>query len=156
MKKTSIKLPKNSAAVVMGVVMAVNPITLLAKNGDCFDRAAAWQNVNANILRAISIKENHRCDATIRKNKNGSVDRGCMQINSIHLPELSKYGVTKSDLLDSCKNIFVAARHYKKKVLKYGNTWAAVGAYHSETLEIRDSYAADVYKIWLKYGLNRE
>lgn len=124
---------------------------------DCFDSAAAYQGVNADILRAISIKENRRCDATVSKNTNGSVDVGCMQINSVHFQELSSYGVFPDDLLDhdQCKNIYIGAWHYKKMVKKYGNTWTAVGAYHSETPKYRDPYAADVYRIWLKYG-NRE
>lgn len=104
------------------------------------------------MLRAISKKENRRCDATISKNKNGSVDVGCMQINSIHFKKLSFYGVTQMDLADSdqCKNIYVGAWHYKRMIAKYGNTWAAVGAYHSETPHLRDAYAADVYRIWLQ------
>lgn len=140
--------------VVLAGVIGSLFSTAHAKEGDCFELAARWQNVNANILRAISIKENRRCDATVAKNTNGSVDVGCMQINSVHFSELSAHGVTKSDLYDSCKNIFVGARHYKKMIVKYGNTWTAVGAYHSETPKYRDAYANDVYKIWLKYKLN--
>jgi soluble lytic murein transglycosylase-like protein len=118
---------------------------------DCFDSAAAYQGINAGILRAISIKENSRCDATISKNTNGSVDVGCMQINSIHNKELSTHGVRPDDLLDQCKNIFIGAWHYKKMIHKYGHTWTAVGAYHSQTPKLRDAYALSVYRIWLKY-----
>jgi soluble lytic murein transglycosylase-like protein len=127
--------------------------SLRSEAADCFNEAASYQGVNAGILRAISIKENRRCDATISKNKNGSIDVGCMQINSIHFPTLNKYGVQKDDLLDQCKNIFVGAWHYKRMVVKYGNTWTAVGAYHSETPRLRDAYAADVYRIWVRHGL---
>jgi len=117
---------------------------------DCFDSAAAYQGINAIVLRAIAAKENRRCDATIAKNKNGSVDVGCMQINSVHFKELSAHGVLPDDLSEKnqCKNIYVGAWHYKKMIKKYGNTWTAVGAYHSETPHLRDAYAADVYRIW--------
>lgn len=119
---------------------------------DCFDTAASYQSVDANILRAISKKENNRCDGAINKNKNGSIDIGCMQINSVHFKELSAYGVSPYHLAeqDQCKNIYVGAWHYKLMIQKYGNTWTAVGAYHSETPKLRDQYAADVYRIWLQ------
>ena len=125
-------------------------------NADCFDDAANWQGVHVGVLRAIAIQENPRCDGTVRKNKNGSIDIGCMQINSIHLPELANYSITKEHLLDPCTNIFVGARHYKKMLMKYGNTWKAVGAYHSETPEIRDSYARSVETIFKRYNLGQE
>ena len=120
---------------------------------DCFDDAAKWQGVHAGILRAIAIQENPRCDATIHTNTNGTVDIGCMQINSIHLSELAKYAITRELLLDPCINIFVGARHYKKMLLKYGNTWAAVGAYHSENPKFQTPYARSVQAIFQRYRL---
>ena len=122
---------------------------------DCFDQAAGYQGLDAGILRAIAIKENRRCDATISKNANGSIDVGCMQINSVHFKELSAYGVLPTDLLEPCKNIYIGAWHYKKMILKYGNNWVAVGAYHSETPALRNQYALDVYAIWTRYQLNQ-
>lgn len=119
---------------------------------DCFDSAAAYQHVNSTMLRAIAMVENPKCDATIRGNTDGSKDTGCMQINSVHIPELARYKVFPPDLLDRCKNIFIGAWHYKRKILKHGNTWIAVGAYHSETPHLRDKYAARVYKVLQRYG----
>jgi len=129
-------------------VLILHVILLSSARGDCFDDAASWQGVHAGVLRAISIRENARCDATLHVNTNGTVDIGCMQINSIHLPELAAYGISAKELLDSCINIFVGARHYKKMVLKYGNTWKAVGAYHSQTPARRDAYARSVEAIF--------
>jgi hypothetical protein len=37
---------------------------------------------------------------------------------------------------------------YAKKVRKHGNTWTAVGAYHSETPHLRDAYAKRI-KRWI-------
>lgn len=135
------------------LILATFILIFSQSNADCFDDAAEWQGVHAGVLRAIAIQENRRCDGTVSKNKNGSVDIGCMQINSIHLPELANYSITKESLLDQCTNIFVGARHYKKMVMKYGNTWAAVGAYHSHTPKYRDSYARSVEAIFLRYHL---
>jgi len=127
----------------------------IGARADCFDDAAAWQGVHAGILRAIALQENRRCDATIHLNKNGTTDIGCMQINSVHLPDLARFGITGKSLLDPCTNIFVGARHYKKMVLKYGNTWTAVGAYHSENPQFRDPYARNVATIFTRYGLGK-
>ena len=125
----------------------------LPVGADCFDDAAAWHGVHAGVLRAIAIQENRRCDASVHRNKNGSVDIGCMQINSVHLPELAPFNITKERLLDPCINIYVGARHYRKMVLKYGNTWTAVGAYHSQTPKYRDAYARRVEAIFRHYHL---
>lgn len=148
-------LPIKKIKIRIALVLIISLVLSAPAFGyDCFDSAAEYQGINSGILRAISIKENRRCDATISTNTNGSVDVGCMQINSVHLKELSSYGVHKADLLDQCKNIYVGAWHYKKMIRKYGNNWKAVGAYHSETPKYRDPYAVDVYKIWMRYGLN--
>jgi hypothetical protein len=37
-----------------------------------------------------------------------------------------------------------AAWHLKKKMIKYGNTWAAIGAYHSETPRQREAYVRSI------------
>lgn len=121
------------------------------ENIKCFDRAAAYQQVDASILRSIAIKETSSCRPLVVTNKDQSIDRGCMQINSIHLPVLNSYGITEDDLLDQCKNIFIGAWHYKKQIIRYGNTWQAVGAYFSRTPSMRDAYAREVYKIWVKH-----
>ncbi|MBK4736087.1 lytic transglycosylase domain-containing protein [Noviherbaspirillum pedocola] len=118
---------------------------------DCFDAAGLYQHVHPGILRAISIRENVRCDGTVRRNSNGSIDVGCMQINSAHFEELAKYGIPPEALQNQCANIFIGAWHYAVMVKKYGNTWTAVGAYHSETPEKRDRYAAEVRQIYEKY-----
>jgi soluble lytic murein transglycosylase-like protein len=127
-------------------------ITSSATAADCFDLASRYQGINSTVLRAIAMMENPRCDARISKNTNGSVDVGCMQINSVHFTELARHGVLPADLLDQCKNIYVGAWHYKKMVRKYGNTWKAIGAYHSETPHLRDRYAQGVYRILQKHG----
>lgn len=113
----------------------------------CFEEAATYQHVNPVILQAIAWQESHyRADA-MHLNENGSVDYGLMQINTIHLRNLSKYGIDKEALMSPCKSVFIAAWHLRMQMNKYGNTWAAVGAYHSETPALRDDYALHVAAI---------
>jgi hypothetical protein len=111
---------------------------------DCFDDAARYQKVNPAILRGIAMVESQYDPKAINHNKNGSIDFGIMQVNSIHLRELKKYKIRKWDLMNSCKNIYVAAWLLRRSVNRYGYNWAAVGGYHSNTPKERAVYAIKV------------
>ncbi|KVW73111.1 lytic transglycosylase domain-containing protein [Burkholderia ubonensis] len=129
-------------ALLLGTWLASEPA-----RADCYDEAARYQQVNPLILRAIAWQESRNRSNALNKNANGSSDYGIMQINSIHLPLLSRYGITANTLMVPCKNIYVAAWHFRQKVNKYGNTWQAVGAYHSESPSLRDKYAKQIASI---------
>ena len=140
------------AAVALALLLHA-PLTAAA---DCFEESAQYHNVNPWILRAIAAQESRFKADTVVRNTNGSVDRGMTGINSIHLPELAKYGITAGDLMDSCKSVYLAGWHLRKKIRKFGNTWTAVGAYHSETPRYRDRYAASIRRIidfWMAKGI---
>ncbi|RFU47396.1 lytic transglycosylase domain-containing protein [Paraburkholderia sp. DHOC27] len=131
-------------------------VTLLAAgqaHADCFDEAAKYQKVNPLILRAIAWQESHNRPEALHKNANGSTDYGLMQINSVHLPVLAQYGISTSTLMEPCKNVYIAAWHLRQQMNKYGNTWQAVGAYHSETPTLRDQYARQIVAILQKWKL---
>jgi soluble lytic murein transglycosylase-like protein len=100
---------------------------------DCLDEAAAFHRVNPWVLRAIIWQESGNRPGVVVRNTNGSVDVGLGQINSVHYRELGLYNVAPAQLLDSCVNTYVAAWLLAKKMKAHGNTWEAVGAYHSET-----------------------
>jgi soluble lytic murein transglycosylase-like protein len=121
--------------------------TLSFAQADCFDEAAKYQHVNAMVLRAIAWQESHYRPSALRRNDNGSIDYGLMQINSIHLSRLSRYGISRSTLMQPCASVYIAAWHLRQKMNKYGNTWHAVGAYHSETPVHRDKYANQIVAI---------
>ncbi|RKP59341.1 lytic transglycosylase domain-containing protein [Pararobbsia silviterrae] len=127
----------------------------LAQNAhaDCFDEAAAYQHVNPFVLRAIAWRESHNRGDAVHKNDNGSTDYGLMQINSIHLPTLSQYGISSETLMEPCKNVYIAAWHLRHQMNKYGNTWQAVGAYHSATPALRDAYAREIIAILEKWHI---
>lgn len=137
-----------SAAVAAALALASS----LAR-ADCFDDAAAYQHVNPLILRAIAWQESRNRPDALHKNANGSTDYGLMQINSIHLPTLATYGISHETLMHPCKNVFIAAWHLRRQMDKYGNTWTAVGAYHSETPALRDRYARQIQAILAKWNI---
>jgi soluble lytic murein transglycosylase-like protein len=122
-------------------------------HADCFDEAAKYQQVNPLILRAIAWQESHNHPDAMNKNANGSIDYGLMQINSIHLNTLAHYGINSGTLMQPCKSVYVAAWHLRQKMNKYGNTWQAVGAYHSETPSLRDKYSKQIIDILGKWKL---
>jgi lysozyme-related protein Hpa2 len=123
---------------------------------DCFDDAAAYHLVNPWILRAIAYQESSFKADTIHKNSNNTIDVGATGINSVHFPELRKFGIQPQDLLNPCNAIYVAGWLYRKKVLKFGNSWFAVGAFHSETPAENEKYQRSVQKTintWRNQGL---
>lgn len=131
------------------LIVAVSFASLACANAraDCFDEAARYQKVNPLILRAIAWQESRNRPDALHKNANGSTDFGLMQINSIHLPVLSQYGISSDALMEPCKSVYIAAWHLRQKMNKYGNSWVAVGAYHSETPSLRDHYAHQIIDI---------
>jgi soluble lytic murein transglycosylase-like protein len=99
---------------------------------DCFDRAAARFGHNANLLRAIAEQEsNHRADALGPLLPSGHRALGTMQVNSIHLPELARYKVTREDLMTECGSVFVGAWIFARYVALVGPRWQAVGIYNT-------------------------
>jgi len=121
--------------------------------GNCFDDAAAYQHVNPLILRAIAWQESRNRPDAKHVNANGSVDYGVMQINTVHLATLAQYGIDRETLMSPCKNIYIAAWQLRRQINKYGNTWAAVGAYHSATPALRDEYARQIAAILRRWGM---
>jgi soluble lytic murein transglycosylase-like protein len=135
-------------AIGFGALLAAAPA-----HADCFDEAGKYQKVNPLILRAIAWQESHNTPDAMNKNANGSIDYGLMQINSVHLNTLSRYGISSTTLMEPCKSVYVAAWHLRQKMNKYGNSWQAVGAYHSETPALRDKYSQQIIGILGKWKL---
>ncbi|AQW31678.1 lytic transglycosylase domain-containing protein (plasmid) [Ralstonia syzygii subsp. celebesensis] len=127
-------------------MLAVALLACLPPNSkaDCVDDAAAYHDVNPQVLRAIGYQESHLNPQARNRNRNGSEDLGMFQINSIHLPELSRYGIERQMLFNPCVSAYVAAWHLSRKIRQHGNNWWAVGAYHSESPEHNGVYARAV------------
>lgn len=123
-----------------------------ANEGDCFEKAGVYQGVNPMLLRAIAWFESKGDPGAVHRNADGSIDIGQLQINSVHFSSLAKQGIPARALADACVNIYVAAWLLKQKMVKHGNTWQAVGAYHSETPDKRDAYARSIQKVLVTWG----
>lgn len=99
----------------------------------CISAAASYHQVHPQILWAILKVESNLQPQTLTRNRNGTRDHGLGGINTIHLPELDRHGVAPHDLQDPCVNTYVAAWYLRRQMLRHGNTWFGVAAYHSVT-----------------------
>jgi hypothetical protein len=149
---------RRSAAESMSPCLPRVAVALLAlvladaAQADCIDDAATHHRVNALVLRAIGWHESRLDPAAIGHNANGSIDIGAFQINSAHLPALARYGVTAPLLADGCVSAYVAAWHYRRQIDRLGNTWSAVGAYHSPTPSRAAWYANRIAALLMSWG----
>lgn len=115
-----------------------------------WEQVGAEYGVSPYVLYGIARVESKLNPSAINtKNRNGSVDHGLMQINSVHLPVLAKSGITASTLMaDSCANLRTGAWVMSKNIAKYGNTWTAVGKYNPGDPQ----YAGKVFSELRKIG----
>jgi soluble lytic murein transglycosylase-like protein len=121
----------------------------------CLKPAAQRHGVNPDILRAILQVESGMRPHEVNRNRNGSIDVGLAQINSIHFRELSQWGITPERLLDPCVATHVAAWHLKRVMLRHGNTWFGVAAYHSATPVHNQRYQALLKQELVRSGVWR-
>lgn len=121
----------------------------------CLLPAAQRHGVNPQILRAILLVESGMRADAVHHNRNGTVDVGMAQINSIHFTELAQWDITPEKLLDPCVATHVAAWHLKRSLLRHGNTWFGVAAYHSVTPEHNQRYQRLVQEALARAGAAR-
>lgn len=117
--------------------------------------AAQRHGVNPFILRAILQVESGMRPHVVSRNRNGSIDVGMAQINSIHFRELAQWGITPERLLDPCVATHVAAWHLKRVMQQHGNTWFGIAAYHSVTPVHNQRYQALLRQELVRTGVWR-
>ena len=150
---TTLPSPRNrSTSRPRAALACVLSATIAAARADCIDDAAARHQVNALVLRAIGWQESRLQPAALGRNANGSIDVGAFQINSVHLSELSRYGIDRAALADGCVGADVAAWHYRRQIEKHGDNWQAVGAYHSGTSVRAAWYANQIAAILMRWN----
>ena len=118
----------------------------------CVSDAANYHQVDPKIVVAIAWVESRFNPSAKSLNENGTSDYGVFQINSVHNRSLSRFGMSANDLHDPCISAYVASWLYAKQVRRYGSTWEAVGAYHSQTPHYQKSYANRVAKVMMDWG----
>lgn len=119
----------------------------------CLDEAAAFHQVNPLVMRAIVWHESRNDFMLVTKNSNQSVDIGGGGINSVHLDDLKRFGIEPHHLLNGCVNTYVAAFLLSRQIKAYGNSWAAVAAYHSRNPANGVPYARKIRAVLLSWGI---
>ncbi len=122
-----------------------------AQADDCITQGSLYHDVNPWLVRSILKVESNFNQNAINKNRNGTIDVGAAQINSMHFKELGRYGITPADLMNGCVASYVAAWHLKKQMAAHGNTWFAVGAYHSVTPCFNRRYSNLVWNVLFEW-----
>lgn len=86
---------------------------------------------------------------------NGTQDLGWAQINSVHLPWLHRYGITRNVLLTRpCVNISVGAYILREAYDDTGNWFTAAEGYNAgvHNLPAGYGYAQRVFSAWRNYA----
>ena len=127
----------------------------------CWEKVGALYKVDPLLLKAIAWKESRgKADAIGPKLKDGNRALGMMQINTIHLPKLKKFGIDKAHLFKPCVSQEVGAWVLSSCIRQFGNTWKAVGCYYagpaSKNTAAQISYVKDVQRFYRGYVKQRQ
>lgn len=112
--------------------LASTLIPLAVPVGPCWDMAGSRFGVDPWLLYAIADTESGFDPLAVNVNKDGSVDRGLMQINSTNEPLLSAQGLDPAEVeADACLSTYVAAWLLRSAQDRYGSgSWKAIAAYN--------------------------
>jgi hypothetical protein len=81
------------------------------------------------------------------RNKNGTIDYGVFQINSIWLPKIAAYGYTKNDIqYNPCKNLVVGVWILSQGIAEGKNIWQGIANFHSHTFVYNQKYQQHIYQ----------
>lgn len=133
-----------------GLLLALLTATAQAT---CWRLAEDTYGIDLRLLRAIAQAESNFVADARNVNRNGTVDMGLMQINSVHFPRLKKLGVTETMLVENpCVSLMVGASILSEMIARYGYGWEAVGAYNAGLAQknqgLRRQYASKISKIY--------
>jgi hypothetical protein len=136
-----------------GQVQFATPEWVKPVTPQCVIEEAGRQSLELVKLLAVMKAEGGRLGEYSR-NSNGSYDIGPMQVNTIHLPELSKtYGIPEaavSRLLayNGCFNVAVGAWILRMRTNEAaGDFWYGIGRYHSATRLDSNKYILRVHGV---------
>ncbi len=108
-------------------------MTLIATvSANPFVDAGERYGIDPWLLYSIAKVESGMNPSAINHNRNGTTDMGIMQINTIHLPTLAKWGITRDHLWQPETNINVGAWVLAGCVKKHGYTTKALDCYNGD------------------------
>ncbi|MEM5854086.1 MAG: lytic transglycosylase domain-containing protein [Candidatus Aenigmatarchaeota archaeon] len=122
----------------------------LGATWECFVSAGRYYGVDPYLLYSIALVESGLNLRAMNVNRNGTVDRGVMQINSSWDSYLKRHGVDLRLVWDACYNVHLGAMVLKHCMNMYGSSWKAVDCYNKGSRAKENSaYVWKVYRTWL-------
>lgn len=92
------------------LIAAASLMLPLAASATCWDEAGRGYGIDPLLLKAIAWKESRGWTGAVGpKLKDGNRALGLMQINTIHLPNLARFGIRREHLFDACTSQKVGA-----------------------------------------------
>lgn len=117
---------------------------------ECINQAALTYNVPAKLILSILAVEGGEVGMA-SPNKNGTHDYGPMQINTIWLSKIKRYGYTQEQIqYDPCANVMVGAWILSQNIADSTDLWRGIGGYHSYNPALNQKYQN---KVWSVYDL---
>lgn len=122
----------------------------------CWDEAGRGHDIDPLLLKAIAWKESRGWTGAMGPRLNdGNRALGLMQINTIHLPSLARFGIGRAQLFDACTSQKVGAWVLASCIQRFGATWKAVGCYYagpaSTNHQAQVAYVRDVQRFYEGY-----
>ena len=117
---------------------------------ECINAAAVNYQVPATTIISVLNTEGGRTGLE-HKNDNGSIDYGSMQINSLWLPKLAQYGISKEELRDNaCTNVevgtWILSQAIADGLMNEKPYLESVAGYNSKTPRFNQQYQKLVLK----------
>lgn len=111
---------------------------------ECINQAAITYFVPAKVIISVLKTEGGRVGLA-KPNKNGTIDYGPMQINSIWLKKIAPFGYTQQQIqYDPCVNVMVGTWILSREIASAQNYWQGIANYHSHTIKFNQSYQQKV------------
>lgn len=117
-----------------------------SKYDSIFVEAGKKYDVHPMLLKKIATIESGLNPSAICKNTNNTCDYGLMQINSMHLKRLKKYGITEENIMNPRVNIYVGSWLLSETIKRNGFNFNSIGNYHSATQKYKDIWLSRLIK----------
>lgn len=122
----------------------------------CWEEAGRSHGIDPLLLKAIAWKESRGWTGAVGPRlRDGNRALGLMQINTIHLPSLARFGIGREQLFDACTSQKVGAWVLANCIQRFGATWKAVGCYYAGPASTNHSaqaaYVRDVQRFYEGY-----
>lgn len=128
------------------MITDIPPLPVVPVTTECVLETAKRFELPTTLLWSVLAVEGGK-EGQYTKNKNGSIDLGPMQINSIWLPQFSAYATPSEILYNGCINVQIGAWILRSHInLAGGDFWKGVGNYHSRTPLLHHRYQGKVYE----------